>query len=125
MDDGKLKMRQLMEYMIEQNATDLHITANEHPYLRVNGSVVRSELPVVTAEECEKLFFSLLTEEEDKILKEEKTVDLAYGEDELGRVRINLYMQRGALAAAVRKLARTIPSFCASRPTMNPGSSAK
>jgi twitching motility protein PilT len=104
-------MLSLLKMMKEKNASDLHVSAGVPPHLRVHGRILCTALPALSADECEKLLFSFLEEEGKKAYAQSKVLDFSYGNDELGRFRVNLYQQRGSIAAAIRILPMTTLSF--------------
>ncbi|MBN2407192.1 MAG: type IV pilus twitching motility protein PilT [Elusimicrobia bacterium] len=102
------KLRQLLGYMKQNNASDLHITVGIPPYIRIDGRIMPTQFPPMGQEECESMIFSVLTEEQIAKFKEEKVLDCSYGEKSLGRFRMNIYSQRGTIAIAIRRLHETI-----------------
>ena len=94
----------MLQYMVDQNASDLHIGACVVPYVRINGLLRPADFPALSAEDTGHLLFSIMSEQEIKQYMELKTYDFAYGDRALGRFRINVYQQRGSLAAAIRML---------------------
>jgi twitching motility protein PilT len=74
------------------------------PYVRINGDIAPTSFPPLTREQCESLLLGLLTEDERKLFDESKVIDFSFGEPGLGRFRVNIYQQRGSIAAAIRIL---------------------
>lgn len=105
------QMVNMLRYMAEKGASDLHLSVGVSPYARVHGKMSQLELPALSNEECENLIFSLLPAEERELYRREKTLDFSFGEDDLGRFRINIYQQRGSIAAAIRRLPIEIPTI--------------
>ncbi|MFC2048950.1 type IV pilus twitching motility protein PilT [Elusimicrobiota bacterium] len=111
MDNPKESIRTLLEYMKDHRASDLHITVGIRPYIRVDGRIMAAPLDIFSEDECEKMLFSILTEPQIEKFRQTKVVDCSYGEKSLGRFRFNIYMQRGTIAAAIRRLPIKIFSF--------------
>lgn len=105
------KMMKLLSIMGERDASDLHLSVGVCPYLRIHGKMTPTEFPVLSNEECEKLLFSLLTEEGRTAFNVRRTLDFSLGYTDMGRFRINIYQQRGTLAAAIRRLPIEIPDI--------------
>jgi twitching motility protein PilT len=97
-------MMTLLQSMKEKGASDMHISAGMCPYMRINGTIVPSDLPQLSAEECKSLLFSLLTEDGQKAYYEQKALDFSLGKEGVGRFRVNIYQQRGTVASAIRLL---------------------
>jgi twitching motility protein PilT len=98
------KLMDILRSVIEANASDLHLGAEVAPHIRVNGTIRATDYAPFSGEECRELLFSLMTEDEKRTYEETKTLDFSFGEPGLGRFRVNIYQQRGTIAAAIRLL---------------------
>jgi len=74
-----INLRDLLQEMIEQNASDLHITAGVPPMLRVDGVMLKTSNAVVTPEVSKQIAYSVLTEEQQKRFENEKELDFSFG----------------------------------------------
>ncbi len=101
----------LLKLMIDQNASDLHITAGSPPRLRINGKLVPIDAPPLTPTETKKLCYSVLTDSQKKKFEEEEELDFSFGVKGLSRFRGNLFVQRGAVAGAFRLIPWEIKGF--------------
>jgi twitching motility protein PilT len=103
MDDFKKYLEDLLTATAKQNASDLHITVGRRPTLRIDGILVplQSE-EVVTPESAQGIITALLTDEQKAKLQIQRQVDFAYSLQDKARFRVNVYYQRGFLAAALR-----------------------
>lgn len=101
----------LLKYAVEKKASDIHILAKLPPYIRVDGILYPSPFPSLTNEECKKLIYSILNDEQIKTFEKEKELDFSYGIDGVGRFRINLHFQRGTIGIAIRPIKDKIPTF--------------
>ena len=101
--DYKQKLNELLLTTARQNASDLHLAVGRHPTLRIDGVLIPLQKEsLLTPEVAENLIFNLLTpEQKEKVLKE-KEIDLSYSFEDKARFRINIFYQRGYLAAALR-----------------------
>lgn len=100
---------QLLKEMVEQNASDLHITSGAAPYLRVHGSMVSlSAYREFGNAEVQGLIFEILTEKQKKHFVEKWELDFAYTIEGLGRFRVNVFMQRKGLGAVFRLIPEKI-----------------
>lgn len=103
MTEYQQKLNELLLTTATQNASDLHIAVGRKPTIRVDGVLVPLQKePVVTPQIAEGLIHALLTPEQKKQLEEEKEIDFAYAFEDKARFRVNVYNQRGFLAAALR-----------------------
>lgn len=98
-----------MEIAIEQQASDLHITAGVPPVLRIFGSIrIIDGFERLTPQRIEGLVRPLLNQERLEVLEQEGEVDFSYGLAGLGRFRCNVSRQRGSYALAMRVINSTI-----------------
>ena len=92
-----------MQQVIDKNGSDIHLVTESPPMLRVDGALIAVEgIKPLTKEDMETLVFPLLTQEQKDYLIVNKETDFAYQFRDLARFRINVYQERGALAAAMR-----------------------
>ncbi|MFA5858064.1 MAG: type IV pilus twitching motility protein PilT [Elusimicrobiota bacterium] len=101
----------MCNFMLEVDASDLHIGVGTSPYMRINGVIKQTGFPVMEQEDCERLLFSLMTESQISEFRGTKSLDFAFGFKNLGRFRANIYQQRGTITAAIRRLKLEIPTF--------------
>lgn len=106
-----VSLHQLLKVTIEKGASDLHITAGIPPQLRVNGSLVPLDLPPLKPAETKQLVYSVLTDAQKHKFEENWELDLSFGVEGLSRFRANVFLQRGAVAAAFRTIPNRILSF--------------
>ncbi len=97
--------------MVEKGASDLHITTNSPPQLRIDGKLVPLKTPQLTPVETKQLCYSILTDAQKHKFEEENELDLSFGVKGLSRFRANVFMQRGAVAGAFRTIPFKILSF--------------
>jgi twitching motility protein PilT len=101
----------LLKVMIEKGASDLHITTGSPPRLRVDGKLIPLDHPPLTPAETKSLCYSILTDNQKHKFEESNELDLSFGVKGLSRFRGNIFMQRGAVAAAFRTIPFEIRSF--------------
>jgi len=99
---------ELFKIMVEQGASDLHITSGAPPYLRLHGGLVPMNYKDLTNQDVQGLIFEILTEKQKKTFVEKWELDLAYTIDGVGRFRVNVFMQRKGLAAVMRVIPEKI-----------------
>jgi len=104
-------LHQLLQTMIDKGASDLHITTGSPPQLRIDGKLVPLNLPPLTAAETKQVCYSVLTDVQKHKFEENDELDLSFGLKGLSRFRANIFMQRGAVAAAIRTIPFKILSF--------------
>jgi twitching motility protein PilT len=104
-------LHQLLKAMVEKGASDLHITTGSPPQLRIDGRLVPLKTPPLTPIETKQLCYSILADAQKHKFEEENELDLSFGVKGLSRFRANLFLQRGAVAAAFRTIPFKILTF--------------
>lgn len=92
----------LFKVMIEQGASDLHVTSGAPPHLRLHGGMVPMNYKDLSNQDVQALIFEILTEKQKKQFIEKWELDFAYTVPGTGRFRANVYMQRKGLGAVFR-----------------------
>jgi twitching motility protein PilT len=95
---------QLLNVMVENDSSDLHITVGVPPMLRIDGKLVPLKHPALTPPETKELCYSVLTDLQKHRFEENWELDFSFGKENLGRFRGNVFTQRGAIAGAFRLL---------------------
>ena len=101
----------MLKTMVEQGGSDLHITTNSPPQVRVDGVLKPLNLPPLTPTETKQIAYSILTDNQKHRLEEDLELDFSFGIKGLARFRANVFHQRGAIAAAFRQIPYEIRSF--------------
>ncbi len=97
------KLHELMLVTAKQGASDLHIGVGKKPTLRIDGLLVPLEKePVVTPDMADGLVEALLTPEQKQAFPIKKEIDFSYSFEDKARFRVNVFIQRGFKAAALR-----------------------
>ena len=104
-------LSQLLKTMIDQKGTDLHISTNTPPQIRVDGRLIPLKIPPLGPAETKQLCYSVLTDAQKHRLEEDLELDFSFGVKGLSRFRANVYNQRGAIAGAFRMIPHEIPSM--------------
>jgi twitching motility protein PilT len=104
-------LHDLLKEMTEKGASDLHITTGIPPMMRLHGHVTPIGTNPLTPAETKSLAYSILTEAQKQKFEEQWELDLSFGLKGLSRYRANVYMQRGAVAVAIRTIPYKVMSF--------------
>lgn len=98
-----LTIEQLLEQVVQTEASDLHLQVGLPPMLRVDGKLKPvTDGTVLTADVMEKLIMPTLDDEQKQILTRDKEIDYSFAYGTAGRFRVNAFHERGNLAAALR-----------------------
>jgi len=93
---------QLLKAMIDQGASDLHITCNSPPQLRIDGELAPLRTDPLDPVRTKELCYSILTDAQKMRFEEDQELDLSFDFRDLSRFRANIFMQRGSVAGAFR-----------------------
>ncbi len=102
---------QLLKALVDQGGSDLHISADSAPRMRLDGILYPIEVPPLTEAEAQNLCYSVLTEEQKKVFEENFEIDLAFTVKGLARFRANIFYQRNTVSGAFRVIPFEIKSI--------------
>jgi twitching motility protein PilT len=106
-----ITLSELLKKMIEMGGSDLHITTNSPPQVRVDGYLRPLDYPEMTPAETKQLAYSVLTDAQKHRFEETLELDFSFGIKGLSRFRANIFNQRGAVGAVFRAIPYEIRSF--------------
>jgi len=101
----------LLRQAFEKGASDLHLTVNSPPVLRIDGHLHRLGDEPLAPTQLEEFAESMLNEAQYEKFSARGELDFSYGIPGLSRFRINVYRQRGSVGIAARVISPTVPSF--------------
>ncbi len=101
----------LLKKMLELSGSDLHITTNSPPQIRIHGQMTPMDLPPLSPAETKQLAYSVMTDAQKHRFEEDLELDFSFGLKGLARFRANVFNQRGATAAVFRVIPFEIKSF--------------
>jgi len=108
---AKPTMEQLLRLVVEQGATDLHLSANLPPHLRVDDRLTPTDYGTLNGDEVRDLAYSLLSPEKVERFERWKELDFAFSLEGMARFRANYFVQQGYVGVAVRMLPFRILGF--------------
>lgn len=106
-----LQLEDLCRQIIEHNASDLHLVVGVPPQLRIDGELYPMDMANLSPEITKDLSYSILTERQIKEFEKERELDMSFGIKGLSRFRVNLFVDRGSVGAAIRTIPYEVPSF--------------
>lgn len=110
--DFKKELEDLIETVIKEGASDLHLSEGRHPTIRVSGMLIPLiKKPVLTKEHTKGIISELLTVDFSKRFYETKEIDFSYAYKDRARFRGNGYFQQGAISVALRLIPKNIKSL--------------
>ena len=106
-----VSLHQLLKTMLEMGGSDLHVTNNSPPQIRVDGKLRPLDMPPLTTVETKQLAYSVLTDNQKHRFEETLELDFSFGIKKLARFRANVFQQRGSVAAVYRTIPYEIKGF--------------
>src|SRR5229473_3080992 len=106
-----ITLSELLKKMIEMGGSDLHVTTNSSPRVRVHGKLRPLDMPPLTASDTKSLAYSVLTDAQKHRFEENLELDFSFGLKNLARFRGNVFNQRGAVGAVFRTIPWEIKGF--------------
>ena len=102
---------ELLQTLVDNNGSDLHLTTQTPPQIRVHGKLQVLDLPPLGAADTKTLAYSVLTDAQKKRFEETLELDFSFGIRGVARFRCNVFNQRGAVAAVYRVIPEQIKPF--------------
>lgn len=105
-----MEIRDLLVMCIEKSASDLHITENEPPILRIDGKLIRTGLAVLNKQDLKKIIYGVMTNPQKEMFEKDLELDLSLALPGLDRFRVNIHLSKGTVEGAFRRVPLEIPS---------------
>jgi twitching motility protein PilT len=103
--------KELLVMLAERNGTDLLISVGQPPQIRISKELQSLDYEPLSPERTRELCYEVMSEGQQKTLEEEGEVDFSFGIHGVSRYRVNVYMQRGTVAGAFRRIPMAILTF--------------
>ena len=101
----------LLETVIKQGASDLHLTVGQPPIIRLHGHLRRLETKVLTPGDTTGLMKAITPDRNQQELQEEGGTDFGFAFGDLGRFRVAIFKQKGTIALVLRLIPFKIMTF--------------
>ncbi len=99
----------LLRFAVQQQASDLHVSAGEPPMIRVHGDMFRVDAPALTAEDTHRLIFDVMNDAQRRTFQDKLECDFAFALDDQLRFRVNVFVQSRGEAGVFRAIPSKIP----------------
>jgi len=106
-----MEIRDLLLLCIKNGASDLHITENEPPILRLNGKLYRTKTDPIARQDLKQMIYGILANPQKEMFERNLELDFSLALPELDRFRVNIHMQKGCVEAAFRRIPLEIPTI--------------
>jgi len=102
---------ELLELVVEHNASDLHVSDGLPPVLRIDGELKKTRYETITPEISQRMIYDILTDDQIQRFETDLELDCSYAFQDVARFRVNVYRDRGTVASALRLIPRRIPTI--------------
>jgi twitching motility protein PilT len=106
-----ITMEELLALLVRQGGSDLHLSVNSPPRIRVDGILLPVDCPALTPEDTRRLATSVLTSDQIAKLDRDLELDCSFGLADQGRFRANVFYQQGSVAGVMRLIPHKIAGF--------------
>jgi len=101
----------LLRIVVEKGATDLHLTSGIPPVIRVDGNLIPMNFERVTPQESQRLVYDILSDEQIQRFESTLELDFSYALAKIARFRVNVFRDKGSVAAAFRLIPARVPTI--------------
>jgi len=108
---GTVQIDKLLQTVVSQRASDLHITSGQPPVLRTGGHMIRLETKSLEAEDCVGLMKSITPERNQQELQERGGTDFGFAFGDAARFRVAVFKQRGHIGMVLRRIPNEFLTF--------------
>lgn len=106
-----VELEDLLEFTVENNASDLHLSSGLPPMIRIDGDIRRLSAAALTSSQILKMIYGIMNDRQRRIFDEDSDMDFSYGIDGLARFRVNAFQQLRGTSAAFRTIPNKISTL--------------
>jgi twitching motility protein PilT len=108
---GNLQIQQLFKVMVDNGASDLHLSVGSAPGMRIHGEIVRVKVGNLTGDDTRRLVYQIMSQAQKAEFEKTMDLDFSFGIKGLARFRANVFMSKGGVSAVFRQIPSLIPDF--------------
>ncbi len=106
-----VQMEDLLQVVVDENGSDLHIRVGVPPVIRLHGRLIHMDLPVLTAEDTERLMKSITSESHIQKVREQGGTDFGFAYGDMARFRVSVFKERGNYGVVLRQIPNKLMSL--------------
>ncbi len=111
-NNHKKYIEDLMQTVVDEDASDLHVSANHHPIIRISGRLISlAEKKIVSPHDAREIAMELMNRDQKEKFLSNYEVDFSYSYKNLARFRINIFFQQGEISCAMRLIPTKIKTL--------------
>ena len=107
----QLQIQRLLKAMVDKGASDLHITANSPPVMRIYGKIIKVNSPPLSGEETKQLLYQVLSPRKKQYFEKNLEIDFSFEITGLGRFRGNIFHAGKSVSGVFRYIPYAVPDF--------------
>ncbi len=104
-----MELRELLLQAIQKKASDLHLTENTPPVLRIDGKLLLTKNSSLSRDDLKKMIYAILSDYQKEKFEKDHELDFSLALPGLDRFRANVHIQRGTVEAAFRRIPLLFP----------------
>lgn len=106
-----MDISELLIFMVENNGSDLHLSAGEPPMIRIHGDMRKIDMPPLDKDEVHRMIYDIMNDQQRKLYEENLELDFSFALGDIARFRVNVFRQYRGEAAVFRTIPTRIPTF--------------
>jgi len=106
-----MDISQLLTFCHQQGGSDLHVTSEEPPMIRIDGDMKKMKVPALTPDECQTALYDIMNDSQRNKFEATNDVDFSIELGDTCRFRVNVFRQRNGMGAVFRVIPTEIMSF--------------
>ena len=106
-----MDITQLLQFGVEQGASDCHLSAGEPPMIRIDGDLKKLDNPALTKEEVHALVYDIMNDVQRRVFEETHECDFSFELGKVARFRVNVFLQRKGEGAVFRTIPTKVMSL--------------
>jgi len=103
-----MDITQLLEFGVQQGASDLHLSSEQPPILRINGDIQRIDAPAIDGEELQKMIYDVMSDNQRRDFETNLEADFSFELPNIARFRVNVFMQNRGIGGVFRTIPSTV-----------------
>lgn len=106
-----MEILELLTFAKKENASDIHISSGEPPMIRIHGDIRKIDVPPLNKEAVHKILYDILNDQQRKTYEEHHEFDFAIALGDIGRFRVNAFLQSRGESVVFRTIPAAIPTL--------------
>ena len=105
-----MDLKELLKTTIDRKASDLHLTENSPPVLRIDGRLILLDEPPFKRDDLKKSIYAMLSDTQKQKFESDRELDFSLGMEGMERFRVNCHIQKGSIVCGFIDADRRLPS---------------